>query len=75
MGISAFSDRYGKSVPINFKSYKSKRIVRSAMAGEVIAFSDLFDVDVNLAAELGDMFGRQIPMQLFTEPKSLFDVI
>ncbi len=44
------------------------------MAGEVIAFSDLFDIAVTLAAELGDVFGRQIPVQLFTDSKSLFDV-
>ncbi len=41
------------------------------MAGEVIAFSDLFDIAVTLAAELGDVFGRQIPVQLFTDLKSL----
>ncbi len=73
--ICFFSDRYGNSVPISFKSYKSKRIVRSAIAGEVIAFSDLFDVAVTLTAELGDVFGRQIRVQLFTDSKSLFDVI
>ncbi len=52
-------------MPISFKSYKSKRIVRSAMAGEVIAFSDLFDIAVTLAAELGDVFGRHDPRSAF----------
>lgn len=73
--ICLLVDDSNRSVPIHFKSYKSKRIVRSAMAGEVIAFSDLFDVAATLSAELGDLLGRKIPVQLLTDSKSLFDVI
>jgi len=62
-------------VPIHFKSYKSKRVVRSAMAGEVIAFSDLFDVAAALASELEVLYKRKIPVQLLTDSKCLFDVI
>ena len=62
-------------IPINFKSYKSRRVTRSSMAGEVIAFSDLFDVATTLGAQLSTILGRQIPVQLFTDSKSLLDVI
>ncbi len=66
--ICFLSDRYGNSVPISFKSYKSKRIFRSAMAGEVIAFSDLFRHSSHpRRGRSGDVFGRQIPVQLFTD--------
>lgn len=44
--------------PICFKSYKSKRVVRSAMAGEVIAFSELFDCAATLAADIGDFYRK-----------------
>eukprot|EP00171_Calliarthron_tuberculosum_P004832 IDg4832t1 len=50
--ICFLADKEGKFAPINFKSYKSKRIVRSAMSGEVMAFSDLFDRAATLAAEV-----------------------
>lgn len=60
---------------MNFKSYTSKRVVRSALAGEVIAFSDLFDVDATLASEVGDLLQQTIPVQLLTDSKSLLDVI
>lgn len=45
------------------------------MAGEVIAFSDLFDVSATLAAELEWMLGKKPPAQLLTDSKSLLDVI
>lgn len=73
--ICFLSDAAQNSVPINFKSYKSKRVVRSATAGEVIAFSDLFDVAATLADELGEILCRKIPLLLLTDSKSLFDVI
>ena len=62
-------------IPINFKSYKSRIMTRSSMAGEVIAFSDLFDVAITLGVELSTILGRQIAVHLFTDSKSLFDVI
>ena len=68
-------DDTGSVVPISFKSYKSRRVTRSAMAGEVIAFSDLFDVAAVLAAELGAMIGCKFAVQLFTDSKRLFDFI
>ena len=45
------------------------------MAGEVIAFSDLFDVAFTLAHEVKFITGSQIPVQLLTDSTSLFDVI
>eukprot|EP00171_Calliarthron_tuberculosum_P020880 IDg20880t1 len=45
------------------------------MAGEVIAFSDLFDVSMTLASELNTVLDKHIPVQLLTDSKSLFDVI
>ena len=73
--ICFLSDCYGRSVPITFNSGKSKRVVRSAMAGEVIAFSDLFDIATTLASELGEIYSRRISVQLLTDCKALFDVI
>ena len=45
------------------------------MAGEVIAFSDLFDVAAVLAAELQALIGVKVPVQHLMDSKSLFDVI
>ena len=45
------------------------------MAGKVIAFSDLFDVAATLYHKLGEVLGKKVPVQLFTDSESLFDVI
>lgn len=41
------------------------------MAGEVIAFSDLFDTTATLPEKLGTLLNRDISVQLFTDSKSL----
>ena len=72
--ICFLADKHVNVVPIDFKSYKSRRVVRSVMVGEVIAFSDLSDRAATLAAEVGDILDRKIPVQHLTDSKS-FDVI
>lgn len=45
------------------------------MSGELIAFSDLFDVAATLSSELGGFYAGKIPVMLLTDSKALFDVI
>ena len=73
--IFFLADGHGRSVSISFNSYKSKRVVRSAMAGEFIALSDLFDIAATLVSELGEIHRRRIPVPLLTGSNPLFDVI
>ena len=73
--IVFLGDSSDSVIPISFKSYKSKRVTRSVMAGEVIAFSDLFDVAVTISLELRHLLDIEVPVQLFTDSKCLFDVI
>ena len=73
--VCFIGDDTGAVVPISFKSYKSRRVTRSSMAGEVIAFSDLLDVAAVLTAELQALTGAKVPVQLLTDSNSLFDVI
>lgn len=54
----------GAVVPLHFKYHKSPRVTVTAMAGEVIAFSDLFYVAATLTDELSVIMGKKIPIQL-----------
>lgn len=56
--ICFLADKDGKSAPIGFKSYKSNRILRSALAGEVISFSHLFDRAATLSAEFIQVYSN-----------------
>ena len=68
-------DANNDCVPITFKSYKARRVARSAMTAEVIAFSDMVDAAITLARELENLLGRPVHLQLHTDSKCLFDVI
>jgi len=41
--IVFIADAKGRAIPIFFKSYKARRVTRSVMGAELIAFSDMFD--------------------------------
>lgn len=73
--IVIFTDQTGSDIQFAYRAYKSRRVKRSAMAGEVIAFSDLFDVSITISLYLSRLFGRRIPVQFHTNGKYLFDVI
>ena len=45
------------------------------MPGEFIAFSDLFDIAATLSNELSVVLGKRVPIQLFMDSKSYFEVI
>ena len=74
--ICFLGDAKGSVVPFFFKSYKARRVTRSVMAAEIIAFSDLFDTEITMAKELSWLCAKpSLPIKLFTDNKSLFDVI
>lgn len=51
--------------------YKSHRIARSKMVGEVIAFSDTANVAVTVGKKLGNILDNTVQLQLLTDSKRL----
>ena len=41
--IILLMDKSNNAIPVSFKSYKSRRVTRSVLAAEAIAFADMFD--------------------------------
>lgn len=73
--IIFLTDASSNVIPIHFKSYKSKRLCRSVLAAEVIAFADVFDCAFTLSNEISSLLNRNINLDIFTDSKSLFDII
>eukprot|EP00171_Calliarthron_tuberculosum_P023435 IDg23435t1 len=60
---------------LSYSSRKSRRIVRSIMAGETYAFTDAFDQSYIIKWDLEKILYMNIPLRMFTDSKQLFDVI
>jgi hypothetical protein len=54
---------------------KTRRVTRSILAGELIAFAEAFDRSFVLKSDLEDMLNVKIPIRMYTDSQSLFDVI
>lgn len=77
LGFLVFlADGNDSVIPLCFKSYKARRVTRSVLAAELIAFADLFDQSFTLAAEMEKLLpSKKIPVTLLTDSKSLFDIL
>lgn len=74
-GYMIFLTDYTNCNLIQYKSYKSSRIVRSPLAAETLALADAADVAILIQHDLIAVHGFRIPITLLTDAKSLFDVL
>lgn len=72
--VILLSDGSGRCVFLSHRSFKSRRRVRSVQGAEV-SFVDAFDEAYLLRAQLKELFGREIPLRMLLDSRSLFDVL
>ena len=65
----------GRAHILSFSSRKCRRVVHSIMAEEVYAFTAAFDEAFIIRYDLERLYGRHIPINIFTDSKQLFDVV
>jgi hypothetical protein len=68
-------DKYRRRCIIQFSSHKSRRITRSCMAAETLAFVDAFDNALLLKHDLQRILGKELHLLMLTDSQSLFDVV
>ena len=75
--IIFLADSSSYSCPIQWKSNRAKRVVRSALAGETLSCADSIDSDFFLRDLIHELLGYTSPMKIvsMTDSKSLFDNI
>lgn len=73
--IICLMDSSKKCSIIHFASRKSRRVARSSMAAETLAFVDGFDNAYLIRHDLERMLGRDIPLLMLTDCKLLFDAL
>lgn len=73
--IILLCDASGRIHVLAFTSRKSKRVVRSIMAGEVYAFSAALDEAYITRYDLESLYEQHIPITVHTDSKQLFDVV
>ena len=54
---------------------KARRITRSILAGELIAFAESFDRYFVFKNDLEDMLNEKVPICMYADSQSLFDVV
>jgi hypothetical protein len=60
---------------ILWSSHKSKRVTRSVVGAETMALADAFDAAYSLKHDLQAMLGHEVPITIYTDSLSLFDVL
>ena len=63
------------AIPISFKICKSRRVTRSILSAEVVAFADLLEHTFAIRSQLDKGTSRAVPMHLLNDSKSLFEII
>lgn len=60
---------------LDYSSKKCKRVVRSVLGGEVYAMAEAFDRAYMLNCDLESIYNMTIPLHMFTDFRSMFDVL
>lgn len=73
--VTCLTDKTGRVVILSYRSCKSWRVCRSAMASETLAFVAGFDTGFTIRAQISEILQLDLPLLIYTDSKCLFDVM
>lgn len=73
--IIFLADKSNNCQPLIWSSHKSKRVTRSVLGSEVMAFADGFDMAYSLKHDLQLILKKEMPLVMLTDSLSLFDIV
>ncbi len=73
--IVLLANKHDNACVLHYASYKSRRVARSVLYAETYAFASAFDFAHCAKPDLEKLLDRCVSLSIFTDSKSLFDVI
>ena len=73
--IIFLADGTQRAVPLAWSSKRIKRVVRSTLSAETLSTVDALDTAHLVMSMLKEVVGKQIPIELYTDNKSLYDSV
>ena len=69
------ADKHNRAVPLAWSSKRIRRIVRSTLSAETLSAVDSLDSAYLIMKILGEVIGKTVSIDLFTDNKSMYDSI
>ena len=73
--IVLLTDDCHNAIPVSYKSYKSRRVIRSVLYAEVNAFADLFHDTLAVCRHLDFITRQSMLLQIRKDYKRMLDII
>ena len=73
--IVLLTDDNHNAISVSYKSCKLRRVARSVLYAEAIAFADLFNDELAIRKQLKSVLRHPTPVHILTDSKSMFDII